>query len=226
VTVRRPAGGRDPRGDDGTTLIEVMVAMGIMTTLMVIMTGAVLQVYRSTSSTETSATAQTQVHLVLQRLDQSVRYASGITAPNTTAVGGAWYVEDLGIDPRTGQAQCSQLRLAPVTGASGVPGVLQLISWVPGSPPASGAKRQTVASQIVLPAGNVPAPFERQLAGSAPNAAAGSGASFTPDYQRLRLRLTTQEGNSRAATDVTFTALNTSRDTASSNVCIEGRPSS
>jgi len=212
------------RGDDGMTLVEVLVAMGIMTTLMVIMTGAVLQVYRSTSSTETSATAQTQLHQALQRVDQSVGYASGITAPNTTTIGGAWYVEYLGTDPGTGQAQCTQLRLTPVTGASGAAGVLQLITWTPGSPPASGAKRQTVASQIILPGGNVPVPFERQLAGSAPSASAG--ASFTPDYQRLRLQLTTRDGNSRAATDVTLTARNTSRDTASSNVCSEGRPSS
>src|SRR4029453_14628962 len=139
---------------------------------------------------------------------------------------GAWYVEYLGTDPRTGQAQCTQLRLTPVTEASGVAGVLQLITWTPGSPPASGAKRQTVASQIDLPGGNVPVPFERQLAGSAPSASAGSGSSFTPDYQRLHLRLTTRDGTSRATTDVTFTALNTSRDTASSNVCSEGRPSS
>ena len=211
------------RGDDGMTLVDVLVSMGIMSILMIIMTGAVLQVYRSTSSTETSAVAQTQLHQALQRLDQSVGYASGITTPNTTAVGDAWYVEYLGTDPGTGQAQCTQLRLTPVTGASWAAGVLQLITWTPGSPPASGAKRQTVASQIVLPGGGVPVPFERQLAGTA---SAGAGASFTPDYERLRLQLTTQDGNSRAATDVTFTARNTSRDTASANVCSEGRPSS
>ena len=209
---------RGLRGDDGMTLVDVLVSMGIMSILMVIMTGAVLQVYRSTSSAETSATAQTQVHLALQRLDQSVGFASGITAPNTTAVGGAWYVEYLGTDPRTGQAQCTQLRLTPINEGSSVAGVLQSITWTPGSPPAAGAKRQTVASQIILPGGSVPVPFELQLA--------GAGTSFRPDYQRLRLRLTTRDGNSRAATDVTFTARNTSRDTASSNVCSEGRPSS
>ena len=219
-------GGGSARGDGGTTLVEVLVGMGIMTTLMVMMTGAVLQVYRTTVSSETIATTQTQLHLALQRLDQSARYASGITAPNTTAVGGAWYVEYLGTDARTGQAQCTQLRVVPVTGASPAAGVLQLITWPPGSPPASGAQRQTVASQIVLPGAGVPVPFERQLAGSAPTASAGPGVSPMPDYQRLRLRLTTRDGGSSATTDVTFTALNTSRDTASSNVCSEGRPSS
>jgi Tfp pilus assembly protein PilV len=224
MTARRALRGRGPRGDGGVTLVDVLVAMGIMTTMMVIATGAVLQVYRSTVASETGSVAQAQIHLALQRLDRSIRYASAITTPNTTAVGGAWYVEYLGIDPGTGQARCTQLRLAPVTEASGAAGVLQLITWTPGSPPASGANRQTLASLIMLPDGNVPVPFERQLAGA--TSTAGAGTSFTPDYQRLRLRLTTRDGNSRAATDVTFTALDTSRDTASSNVCIEGRPSS
>jgi hypothetical protein len=188
---------------------------------MAIFTAGVIQVYRSVGTSENTATSQTQLRLALQMLDREVRYASGITVPSSTAVGGAWYVEFLAANPSTSQPVCRQLRLDSS-------GVLQQLTWTPGSPPTAGTRGQTLASQLDTPGGAVPLPFDRQVAGSlpyaSPSASAAPGGAFSPDYQRLRLRLTARTGTMTTSSDVTFTALNTSRATKDSNVCIEGRP--
>ncbi len=216
---------RDTSGDAGTTLIEVLVAMGIMSVLMAVFTASVLLVYRSANGTQARSEVQTQVQLAFQQLDREVRYATGITAPDTSARRGAWYIEFIGPRGDTAQPQCRQLRLDAT-------GVLQLLRWTPGSPPAEGAPGQTLASNVVAPGGTTPPPFERQIAGSRPFAspapgvpAATTGTDFAPDYQRLRVRLSTRIGTDVTTSDVTFTALNTSRDTGDTNVCSEGRPS-
>jgi len=104
-------------------------------------------------------------------------------------------------------------------------GSLQLISWVPGVPPAPGVAGQTIAAQLLTP--DAAGPFERQNAGIPLAVGADAddpGIDFTPEYQRLRVRLTSQVGDSIAQVDTTFTALNTSRSTTDDNVCREGRP--
>jgi prepilin-type N-terminal cleavage/methylation domain-containing protein len=221
---RRSAGPRRRPDDHGFTLIEVTVTMGIMSVVMVIFTTAILQVYRSVNATESLSTAQSQLQVAFQRFDRELRYASWIAQPGQ--VGTTWYVEYAAADP----TQCRQLRFeTPTTPAAGVNarGVLQLIQWTRGTPPAAGARGQTVASTLVT--GGADAPFERQLAGATPFAdpsAAAIGENFATDFQRLRVRLATQVGGKTTAVDTTFTALNTSRDTPATNLCSEGRPTS
>ncbi|BFU43591.1 PilW family protein [Krasilnikovia sp. MM14-A1004] len=217
---------RTRRGDEGLSLLEVMIAMSILGVLMTIFTNAVLDVYHAVDRGENGSAVQSQLHLGVQRLDQNVRYASGITDPNTTPDGGAWYVEYLTVNPTTEQPECQQLRLAPAPGAgsSGAVGVLQLLRWTPGHPPAPGTAGQTIASQIVLPGGSVPAPFTRTLADDKPDSGAAVGSDFRPDFMRLRLQLTASAGRATSTAQLTFTALNTSRDTPADNVCREGRP--
>lgn len=208
--------------DQGTTLIEVMVTMGIMGILMVIFTTAILQVYRSVTATESLSAAQSQLQIAFQRFDRELRYASWIAQPGK--VGTTWFVEFAAADP----TQCRQLRLeTPSTPAAGADarGVLQLIRWIRGTPPAAGARGQTIASTLVTDGADPP--FERQAAGVMPlvNPSADAvGANFAPDFQRLRVRLTTRVGGNTTAVDTTFTALNTSRDTDPVNNCSEGRP--
>lgn len=211
---RRPRTGPD----DGTTLAEVMVAMGVTSVVLTIFTAAMLLVYRSVTGVEGRSTGQNQLHTAFQQLDREIRYASGITPPSAAAVNGSWYVEFLGVNPATGAPVCRQLRLD-------ASGVLQQLTWTPGAPPAAGTRGRTLASELVVPGGSVPPPFERQGAGSLPYAAgSAAGASYAPGYQRLRVRLTTRTGTATGSADVTFTALNTSRDTADPNICAEGRP--
>ena len=209
------------RGDGGFTLIEVTVTMAVLSAATAIFTAGIVQIHRSVGTSENTAASQTQLRLALLTLDREVRYASGITVPTSTPVHGAWYVEFLATRPGTSQPVCRQLRLD-------ASGVLQQLSWTPGSPPAAGSHGQTLASELVAPGGAVPLPFERQTAGSTPyagpSATTAPGGAFSPDFQRLRLRLTTRTGTTTASSDVTFTALNTSRTTTDPNVCIEGRP--
>jgi type II secretory pathway pseudopilin PulG len=199
-------------GDRGASLVELMVTLSIMGAAMTIFVGGMLEALRSTNTTESMAVAQSQLQIAFQRLDKEIRYASWIAEPASAPVHGAWYVELAGLNPTTRQPECKQLRLDIARG------VLQYLRWAPGAPPPEGQPGETLASELVADAAT--RPFQRQTAGSYPY----SGSSFAPDFQRLRLRLTTRVAQSTTASDVTFTAMNTSRDTSDSNVCQEGRP--
>ncbi len=217
---RDPA--RDP-DDAGNSLVEVMVTMTIMSILMVIFTGAVLQIYRTTTATESLTAAQSQLRLAFQRFDRELRYASWVAEPGR--VGTVWYVEFAG----PADAGCLQLRLETAPGGgneSDGEGVLQLLRWAPGSPPAPGEPGQTIASQI-LTTGVAPF-FDLQAIDDTPYASASAsadavGTGFAADLQRLRIRLTTKVATGTAEIDTTFTALNTTRAHVTDD-CSEGRP--
>jgi hypothetical protein len=241
---RRPLPGRDrtrsgrlrrarPAGDAGLSLTEVMVSISLMGVMMVIFTTGVLQVYRAVNGVEALSVSQSQLQTAFQRLDKEIRYASWISQPSAP-IRGNRYVEFVRWNPEAEQVQCGQLRLDLNRG------ILQLVRWTPGSPPAEGRPGETLASEIVTdglaanpPSGTAKAPFVLQPAGSRPyrgSGAGSTGADFTPDFHRLELHLTSRVGVGEHARtsnlDVTFTALNTSRETPAANVCTEGRPSS
>lgn len=209
-----------PRPDEaGYSLIEVIVTSGLVSVLMVIFTTAVLQVFGTGQRVEAAAVARSQLRLAFQRLDRELRYASWISAPNTVEVGDAWYVEFASSDGK----ECLQLRLAtrslaPRDNETDGRGVLQLIRWTPGAPTVKNRPDQTIASQLRTDA----PPFELQPAGLA----VADTAPFTPDLQRLQVRLTAKVGTSEVTADTTFSALNTSRSTPATHTCGEGRPSS
>jgi Tfp pilus assembly protein FimT len=213
MTRRTAAADRD---DAGFSLIDLMVTMGLMSVVMVVFTAAILQAYRTSGKAESISIIQSQLRIAFQRFDRELRYASWIAQPGQ--VGTAWYVEWAGYDG----SQCYQLRLetAPAAsqeGPNNAHGVLQLLTWPRTTPPAAGAPRQTIATNLVTPDSS--GPFERQDAG-----VATSGSDFVPDFQRLEVRLGAQRGDSTASVDTTFTALNTSRNTPDTNDCSEGRP--
>jgi prepilin-type N-terminal cleavage/methylation domain-containing protein len=205
---------RDLRADDaGVSLVEVMVTLAVMGVVMAVATAGILQTYRAVATTEATAGTQSELRRVHQRLDKVIRYASWVSSPGQA--GATWYVEFAMIG-----GTCAQLRFD--TGS----GVLQMHQWTAGSPPAAGQPGQTLGSQLVLD-GTAP-PFQRQAAGSMPYASPGpavdAGASFAPDYYRLRVRLAAQNGRGVSRLDATFSALNTSRDMAGTHPCSEGRP--
>jgi len=210
-------------GDAGASLVEVLVSLGLTSVVMIIFTTGMLTAYRATNLNESVSIAQSQLQMAFQRLDNEIRYATWIAEPSAAPVRGSWYVEFAGLNAVTRQPECKQLRLKTATG------ILQYLRWTPGSPPAEGATGETLASDLVADA--VTRPFYRQAAGSYPYATPSpgtsvspAGASFAPDFDRLRLRITTRVATSTTDSDVAFTALNTSRDTPSTNVCQEGRP--
>ena len=209
------------RDDAGFTLTEVMVTMGVMSVVMVVFTAAILQAYRTSAKSESISVTQSSLQIAFQRFDRELRYASWIADPGQ--VGTAWYVEFAGFDG----TQCRQLRLETSSSsaqdnATDGHGVLQLISWPRATPPAAGAPGQTIATHLVTPDSS--GPFEVQAAGASASQGSGVGSDFTTDFQRLRIRLAAQVGDSTAQIDTTFTALNTSRNTPTDNDCSKGRP--
>jgi prepilin-type N-terminal cleavage/methylation domain-containing protein len=212
MTRRRPASARD---DAGFTMVEIMVTMGVMSVVMVVFTAAILQMYRTSAKAESISIVQAQLQTAFQRFDRQLRYASWIAQPGQ--VGTAWYVEWAGYDG----SQCHQLRLETAsTSDQDSPndghGVLQMLTWPRATPPTADTPGQTIAANLVTPDSS--GPFDRQI----PTVTGGTG--FSPDFQRLRVRVTARVGDSTAQIDTTFTALNTSRNTPATNDCSQGRP--
>jgi prepilin-type N-terminal cleavage/methylation domain-containing protein len=186
-------------GDAGLTLAEVLVAMGVMSVVMAMATTAILQMYRTSNRADVLWGNMTQLQTAFLQLDRSVRYATAISQPNTTAtVGGDWYVEWSSVSGTT--TMCSQLRL------DGPSGLLQRRSELAGGQVSGWG---TVASSLVASP-----PFLLQAA---------STSSYP--HQRLTIDVSVRSaaGSSQPARRSTFgfTALNTSMMTVSSGVCTD-----
>jgi hypothetical protein len=208
---------RDRRDDAGITLIEVVVAMSIMTIFMAMFTAAIVQVYRVANSVDAAATAQSQVHITFLRLDTQIRYADGISTP--ARIGTDSYVEYL--TTNTSVATCTQLRLRAPAGA---PAQLQQRSWPLASPPAGldDANRpwRPLASGVsrVVVGGTPQEPFTL-LPATAP---------FT--FPRLHLAVAVDTGSGRTAarreTNLIFTARNARASGSEVDTCAAERPTS
>jgi prepilin-type N-terminal cleavage/methylation domain-containing protein len=184
--------------DAGFTLIEVVITMSILSLVMTIFTGGVLQMYRAANKNDATTTALAQNNIAFLRLDKEIRYATGISKQG--ALNGDQYVEYL--TTNTGVAICTALRLTSPPGN-------QLIThaWILGNTP---------AAWVVLASG---------VTSVQPFTFWPADAIF--NFQRLQLRLVTSSGAGTTATlaetDITFTALNTSLSTSSATVCTDMR---
>jgi prepilin-type N-terminal cleavage/methylation domain-containing protein len=185
------------RGDDrGVTLVEVTIAMTLMSIFLVLFTTGILQVFRASDHDQAQSSAREQIHLAFQRLDTAIRYAAGISAEGQ--VGADWYVEFLAT--YTGTPVCTELRFTQA-------GQLQLRRWDQGGTPPSFTTLAAGATATH--------PFTRQPV------VAGSGVNF----QRLSVDLSVSGGKAAGSRriSVMFTATNTSPTTASDTSCVEGR---
>lgn len=188
---------RRPGRDDGVTLLELTVAMSLMSIFTAIFTTGIGQLYRSVRGNEAMSTAQAQITVAFQRLDAEIRYAAGISAEGQD--GPDWYVEFL--STYSGTPECTQLRYTSA-------GQFQQRSWDQGTTPPSFTVLASGASATH--------PFTRYPV------VAGSSV----DFQRLAVSLTATGGSAARsrAISIMFTALNTSPNTDSDTVCTEGRP--
>lgn len=102
---------RRPAGDEGTTLMELMVGMVIMTILMAICTGAVVSMFVGTGKTQAVANSAQQLNTAFVRLDDQVRYATAIDQPTGSMSAGTLSVAFLTVaSASTGTTRtCSQL---------------------------------------------------------------------------------------------------------------------
>jgi prepilin-type N-terminal cleavage/methylation domain-containing protein len=198
-----PGTGRDPvrlAGEAGFSLMEVMVTMGVMSVVLALSTTGIVRLYAAQNSTDALASATGQIHIAFVRLDRDIRYASAVSLPGAGS-SGAEYVEYL--ITNTGTSVCHQLRLTPS-------GRLEARREIGGTSPTGW---NTMASQLVEPMS-----FVRR------DASPGARA-----YQQLVISLSTSAGGTgrtaRGAAAFTFTALNTSTETAGDAACNGmGRP--
>jgi prepilin-type N-terminal cleavage/methylation domain-containing protein len=186
-----------PTGDAGVTLLEVVVAMSIMSMVMAAFTTGVIAMYRSANRTEAISTAQSQVATAFARLDRELRYATAISEPGTA--GSDRYVEYLTITT-SGVPTCNELRLDTTSRAGAR---LRLRSWSQGSQPPPWSTSSVLAAYL-----GTDQPFQ---------------SADTANVQRLRVVL--QIAGSTAPAEATFTALNSASAGTPDDkaVCTEGR---
>lgn len=106
---RAPGSRLDVGNDDGTSLIELVVGMMLMTIFLAMFTGAVAAMNRAENKTEAVSLTTSQLNQAFLALDKTVRYAAVIDKPGTVSPSGDWYVELRAT--YAGNESCTQLRL-------------------------------------------------------------------------------------------------------------------
>lgn len=117
-------------GDEGFTLPDLIVAIGIFLVLLTILVSGAVSIARASTQARLDAQTSSAVGIALQRIERSVRYADALNYPGV--VSGAAYVEwrtDKDATP-AGVTTCSQLRYRAADGT------LALRTW-PSTAPAS-----------------------------------------------------------------------------------------
>jgi prepilin-type N-terminal cleavage/methylation domain-containing protein len=195
--------------DDGFTLLEVLVSMAIMSVVLVVVIGAITQIYSATTRVDTTTYDRDQLTVAFRRLDKEIRYATWMSTPGP--VGTRFYLEYAVPD-----GTCRQLKYSG--------GVLTLSSWAPAGIPANP---MALASNLALISGT--APFSLYAPGSTPYASvsagtAGVGKTYSPEHPLLRLQFNAVSGRTTVPFDTIFTAENITRNTPVPNDCSKGRP--
>ncbi|WP_165449536.1 prepilin-type N-terminal cleavage/methylation domain-containing protein [Krasilnikovia cinnamomea] len=220
--MRRLSRALRPRRDDaGITLIEMLIAMGLMSIVMAVATSGMVQVFRVNSATETQAVGQSQLNIATQRLTEQVRYASWVG--NAYPVAEARYINFAlpqakvvgGVPSQTVTLYCVRLRVhldaQPANGRDGR-GILQSNKWEQGKPTTTATGWRTLASNIdtAYPTGE---PFEFKPRSSTPVFAGSTTTTANADLLRIRLTVRLARAGSKedmvASTDTTYTAANT-----------------
>jgi Tfp pilus assembly protein PilV len=199
-------------GDErGTSLIEVIVGMLIMTICGAIFLGSAVTLSRVTAKTQSVTTGASQTNLAYLSLDKTVRYASAISLPGKSSTGN-WYVE---FRDTTGTSEtCTQLRIDNTTQR------LEQRTWSP-------------------PAAPVTPPVFRQISTGFTNGTAAAGDTNRPfvllddpathaNHQQLKVYLESAAGpsgiSSKSESSFTLTALNSALSTTAGSICQAARP--
>jgi prepilin-type N-terminal cleavage/methylation domain-containing protein len=94
AAVRRILGRlRDRERDEGFTLMELLVAIGLLSILMAIVTTAIVSMFQAMRKQQGQADAIGQIRVVVDKLDKSVRYANAVNTPGVGTTAGTLYVE-------------------------------------------------------------------------------------------------------------------------------------
>jgi hypothetical protein len=194
------------RDDEGTSLIELVVGISLLSVFMGMFTGAVVMMNNAVNKAQAVSLTSTQLNQAFLNLDKTVRYATAISTPGQ-GTSGDWYAELR--TTSTGTDQCTQLRVDIATQE------LQQRTWT---------VTNTVASTA---SGWIP------TASGITNGNAVSGAATQPfflpppsasaKFQQLRINLTSPSGSGSSATTststFTFTALNSTVPVPTASIC-------
>ncbi len=185
--------------DDGFSLTELMVAMGIASVVGIVFTTGILQIYRTATTAEGDSVTQQQLGQALVRLDQSLRYAYSIGTVHTESDGP--YIEYLTRAQDTATSgfiqRCVQLRL---TGTDPLDLALQTRYWNKTAAAAQPSAWLPLATQLTTL--NGAAPFIR------------TQPTATVNHQLLTVQLGARSADTVKSSALTFTALNTYLSTA------------
>jgi hypothetical protein len=197
--------------DDGTTLIELMVGMMLMTVFMAMFTGAVVMMNNAMNKSQEVNLTASQLNVAFQNVDSIVRYAAAISTPGV-GTSGDWYVELR--TTYTGTQVCTQLRVG-ITSQQ-----LQRRTWSVNAV-ASKPTNWTPISSGISNGGAAGGPATQPFYLKAPLPTAQS--------QQLTVNLIAQSGSGRSFTNstasFTLTAVNSTVPPPTSPICQEqGRP--
>ncbi len=119
----QPAPSRGDRRDEaGFTLVEFIVASGILTVLLAVFAVSIQHMASSAIRVQSVADSSTQARQAVDRLSRQLSYASAVNTP--VRVGDDWYLEfQTDAAPDGGDATCTQWRLL------GASDELQMRQW-------------------------------------------------------------------------------------------------
>lgn len=198
-----------PAGDDGTSLVELIIAMMVMSVFLLMLGAGVQTLVGVLTAQRGTMTAQDATGSAFLLLDKQIRYADRVTGPGT--VGGDQWVEWRVPDPRlpvtatTSAYRCYQWRASPAAGT------LSYRSWVvpAGGAPVPAPDWVRVADHLTITqpvfttgTGLAAAPF------ALPVLSGTYGTSRAQVGVLLDLRTTAPDAHSTFST--VFTALNSS----------------
>ncbi|MEJ5944663.1 prepilin-type N-terminal cleavage/methylation domain-containing protein [Pseudokineococcus basanitobsidens] len=196
------------RGEAGFTLVELVVAMSLLSLLAGLVMAVVVGATRETVTATNSADDAADLRRAYTVLDAQVRSAEALN--RATAQAGAWYLEmRLAPADAGGASSCAQWRLS-------ADGTLAYRTYpTSGTTGASGWR--TVVTELVVPAATATPPLQMQP------------ADAVHGRQRLEVALTAEHGSTRSAQlDVTLVARNTTASTVTNglttttHVCTQG----
>jgi prepilin-type N-terminal cleavage/methylation domain-containing protein len=202
-------GARFGNADRGTTLLEVVVGMTIMSIFMAIFTGSMLLMSNTANNVEATTISSTQVDNAFLRLDRTIRYASVISPIVTPTGSGDWNLEyeTETLNGATTTDVCTQLRihqeqLQQRTWTVVSTGYQNLTSWIP------------LASDVLNGSASSSSPDQ-------PFSVPAAAAKASSVYQEVTVTLVAGSGTDTSAptrASMTFEALNSTAKTSTS-VC-------